>query len=189
MPAQEPVRHTRRARLAPAALAAAPAIVMAGGALTSIEEAGGIIAFVLSAGGLSSCAAWSAALGGRLSPPCGLAGEVRRLPSACGGTGQRPEPHNNVVTGSSKICSLNPCHPRRTRMPTPKRPIGNMRSPSRLCGTSPGTLLDSIWLRRRMPSTACAAIVLGCDPWQSLWPCSFCWSAGPWFFWDHNRGF
>lgn len=47
--------YTRRARLAPAALAAAPAIVLAGGALTAIEQAGGIIAFVLGAGAVVVC--------------------------------------------------------------------------------------------------------------------------------------
>lgn len=47
--------YTRRARLAPAALAAAPALVLAGGALTAIEEVGAILAFVLAAGAVVLC--------------------------------------------------------------------------------------------------------------------------------------
>lgn len=47
--------YTHRARLAPAALAAAPAIILAGGALTSIEQAGGIIAFIFSASAVVVC--------------------------------------------------------------------------------------------------------------------------------------
>jgi hypothetical protein len=47
--------YTRKARLAPAALAAAPAIAAAAGALGSIEQAGGIVVFVLSAALIVVC--------------------------------------------------------------------------------------------------------------------------------------
>ena len=50
-----PDAYTRRARLAPAALAAAPAIVLAGGALTAIEDVGAILTFVLASGAIVLC--------------------------------------------------------------------------------------------------------------------------------------
>jgi hypothetical protein len=47
--------YSRRARLAPAALAAAPALVLAVSALSALEEQGSIIAFVLTAAAIVIC--------------------------------------------------------------------------------------------------------------------------------------
>ena len=59
--------YARRARLAPAALAAAPPLVLAGGALTAIEDQGSAIAFVLAALAVVLCGLVRG-LGRRLEP-------------------------------------------------------------------------------------------------------------------------
>jgi hypothetical protein len=47
--------YSRRARLAPIALAAGPAVLLGGGSLTALDEQGSLVAFILSSVGLVAC--------------------------------------------------------------------------------------------------------------------------------------
>ena len=112
--------------LARSAAIGAPAIVLAGGALASIEEAGRIIAFILGAGAIVVCGLVRG-LGRALEPSLWPAGEVRQRRSDFDGRGLRRRRCSGAATSWPNKYWRNLCQPKRKRMPIPLERTNAMR--------------------------------------------------------------
>lgn len=147
-----PNTYSRRARLAPAVLAAKPAVILIGGALWAPATGDSLAAIAIGALALVICGLVRES-GRRLRPSCSRAGAAPRRSRGCAGRATTPSRCATCTTPSPRSPATgSPANARRP--PTPPGQTHTTRRPSCRCASSPVMPDVSGSSPRRTPSTA-----------------------------------